>query len=140
MDFVRRPLATPVAAAARRGGKVMARSTQRPHPLEVTRVPDTGQIVRLCTGQCYGTIRTADGREVWFHRSDMSNRASFNDFVVGDSVTFELLHDRISGARALSVRRNRPGSGALPVERVVQQAPLKKNGVANNRCNEEPSG
>jgi hypothetical protein len=39
----------------------------------------------------------------------MADRASFNDFVVGDSVIFELLHDRISGARALSVRRNGPG-------------------------------
>jgi cold shock CspA family protein len=111
MDFVRRPLATTVSPAAGRGGNVnTARGTHGPHPREVTRVPDSGQIVRLCTGQCYGTIRTADGREVWFHRSDMSDRASFNDFVVGDSVTFELVHDPISGARALSVQRNRPGS------------------------------
>jgi hypothetical protein len=111
MGFVRRPLATTVSAAAGRVGDVNdARITHRPHPRKVTRVPDTGLIVRLCTGQCYGTIRTANGREVWFHRSDMSERASFNDFVVGDSVTFELLHDRISGARALSVRRSRPGS------------------------------
>ena len=111
MDVLRRPLTTTVVVAASRGGKVKnAGSTQGPHPLKVTRVPDTGRIVRLCTGQCYGTIRTADGREVWFHRSDMSDRASFNDFVVGDSVKFELVHDRISGARALSVRRNRPGS------------------------------
>jgi cold shock CspA family protein len=51
----------------------------------------------------------ADGRDVWFHRSDMSDRASFNDFVVGDSVNFELQHDRISGARAMSVRPSRPG-------------------------------
>jgi hypothetical protein len=111
MDFVRRPLATTVSAAAGRVGDVNnARITHGPHPRKVTRLPDTGRNVRLCTGQCYGTIRTADGREVWFHRSDMADRASFNDFVVGDSVTFELLHDQISGARALSVRRNHPGS------------------------------
>ncbi len=75
----------------------------------------SGHIVRLCTGQCYGTIRTADGRDVWFHRSDMADRASFNDFVVGDSVKFELLLDRISGARALSVQRDRPGPGTSAV-------------------------
>jgi hypothetical protein len=51
----------------------------------------------------------ADGRDVWFHRSDMADRASFNDFVVGDSVEFELQLDRISGARAMAVRPSRPG-------------------------------
>jgi cold shock CspA family protein len=68
---------------------------------------DYGHIVRLSTGQCHGTIRMADGREVWFHRSDVRVGAAFNDFVVGDPVTFELLEDRISGARALHVQRNR---------------------------------
>ena len=68
-------------------------------------MPDFGHIVRLSTGRCHGTIRMADGREVWFHRSDMRERAEFNDFVVGDSVAFELLEDQISGARALRVRR-----------------------------------
>ena len=91
-----------------------ARSIDGPPP-EATRVSDTGHIVRLCTGQCYGTIRTADGRDVWFHRSDMSDRASFNKFVVGDFVKFELVPDRISGARALSVQRNCPGPGTSAV-------------------------
>jgi hypothetical protein len=34
----------------------------------------------------------------------MSEPATFNNFVVGDSVIFDLLEDRISGARALRVR------------------------------------
>jgi len=75
-------------------------------PRQATGVSDCGHIVRLYTGQCHGTIRTADGREVWFHRGDLAERTAFNDFVVGDSVAFELLEDQISGARALRVRRN----------------------------------
>jgi hypothetical protein len=47
-----------------------------------------------------------DGRDIWFHRGDMDERAAFNRFVVGDSVMFDLLEDRISGARALRVRRD----------------------------------
>lgn len=76
-------------------------------PRQATGVSDCGHIVRLYTGQCHGTIRTAGGREVWFHRSDMGERAAFNKFAVGDSVMFDLVEDRISGARALRVRRNR---------------------------------
>ena len=75
-------------------------------PGQATGMSDRGHIVRMYTGQCHGFIRMADGREVWFHRSDMRERAAFNDFVVGDAVAFELLEDRISGARALGVRRN----------------------------------
>jgi hypothetical protein len=48
----------------------------------------------------------ADGRQIWFHRNDMAEPATFNDFVVGDSVAFDLLEDQISGARALRVRGN----------------------------------
>jgi hypothetical protein len=33
---------------------------------------------------------------------------SFNAFVVGDAVTFELLEDTLSGARAVGVRRRQP--------------------------------
>jgi cold shock CspA family protein len=75
-------------------------------PRPAVGVRDRGHIVRLFTGQCHGTIRTTDGREVWFHRSDMSEPAAFNNFVVGDSVIFDLLEDRISGARALRVQPN----------------------------------
>lgn len=65
-----------------------------------------GHIARLCIGQGCGSIRMTDGRDIWFHRGDMDERAAFNRFVVGDSVMFDLLEDRISGARALRVRRD----------------------------------
>lgn len=75
-------------------------------PSQATGVSGCGQIVRLYTGQCHGAIRMADGRQIWFHRNDMAEPATFNDFVVGDSVAFDLLEDQISGARALRVRGN----------------------------------
>lgn len=45
------------------------------------------------------------GLEIFFHRGDIHEGTSFNDFAVGDGVTFELLEDRISGPRALDIRR-----------------------------------
>lgn len=74
-------------------------------PLRVQGVAADGRIARLSAGQCHGAIRAADGRDVWFHRNDMIDPASFNKCAVGDAVTFELIDDRISGARALLVRR-----------------------------------
>ncbi len=67
-----------------------------------------GRIVKLFVGQCYGFIRTVDGREIFFHRGDIREGTSFNDFAVGDGVAFELLEDRISGPRALDIQRRRP--------------------------------
>jgi cold shock CspA family protein len=67
-----------------------------------------GRIARLFVGQSYGFIRLTDGRDVFFHRGDLREGTSFNDFVVGDRVTFELLDDRISGPRALYVRPRPP--------------------------------
>ena len=72
---------------------------------EPQRVLASGQIVRLLIGQAYGFIRLADRGEVYFHRADMGEGRSFNSLRVGDSVTFELFDDRVSGARALQVRR-----------------------------------
>lgn len=65
-----------------------------------------GQIVKLFVGQGYGYIKRRDGREVYFHRADVVE-GSINDLAVGDPVKFELLEDRLSGARALFVRRSR---------------------------------
>ena len=64
-----------------------------------------GRIVRLLVGQGHGFIRMLNDREIYFHRSDVRDRASFNELVVGDAVAFELLEDAVSGARALRVRR-----------------------------------
>ena len=67
----------------------------------------TGRIVRILVGQGYGFIRLPNAREVYFHRSDLHEGTTFNDFRIGDRVTFELLEDAISGARALHVVRRR---------------------------------
>jgi cold shock CspA family protein len=65
----------------------------------------TGRIAKLLVGHGHGFIRLTDDREVFFHRSDVRAGASFNDFAVNDPVTFELLEDAVSGARALQVTR-----------------------------------
>jgi cold shock CspA family protein len=70
--------------------------------------PSSGRIITLFIGQGHGFIRLANGREVFFHRSDMREGASFNEFAVGDAVKFELLEDDVSGPRALHVERRRP--------------------------------
>jgi cold shock CspA family protein len=61
--------------------------------------------VTLLTGQGHGYIRLADDRQIFFHRSDVREGTSFNDFAVGDSVRFDLLEDDVSGPRALQVER-----------------------------------
>jgi len=87
-----------------------ARAAYPARPPERRGVASTGRIVDLRTGQGHGFIRLAGGREIYFHRSDLEECTSFNDFAVGQTVTFELLEDRVSGARALRVkRRRRPG-------------------------------
>ena len=78
-------------------------------PPERRGVSTTGRIARLLVGQGYGFIRLTDDREVFFHRSDVREGASFNDFAVNDAVTFELLEDAVSGARALRVTRRSRG-------------------------------
>ena len=64
-----------------------------------------GRITKLLTGQSFGFIRLSDKRAVFFHRSDVQEGTRFNDLNVGDAVTFELLEDAISGARAVHVAR-----------------------------------
>jgi cold shock CspA family protein len=76
-------------------------------PPEQRGVASTGCIADLRTGQGYGFIRLAGGGEIYFHRGDLDKGTSFNDFAVGQTVTFELLEDRVSGARALRVKRRR---------------------------------
>jgi cold shock CspA family protein len=76
-------------------------------PAERRGTPSSGRIATLLIGQAYGFIRLADDRQVFFHRSDVHEGTSFNDFAVGDAVTFELFEDDVSGPRALRVRRRR---------------------------------
>jgi cold shock CspA family protein len=54
-------------------------------------------------GQGHGYIRLANRREVFFHRSDLREGTSFNELTIGASVTFSLVDDPISGARAVGV-------------------------------------
>jgi cold shock CspA family protein len=61
--------------------------------------------VTLFIGQGHGFIRLASDREVFFHRSDLREGTSFNDLSVGDSVSFDLLEDDVSGPRAIQVAR-----------------------------------
>jgi cold shock CspA family protein len=73
-------------------------------PAERRGAVSTGRIAKLLIGQSHGFIRLADGREVYFHRSDLEEGTSFNDFSIGDVVMFELLEDAVSGARAVRVK------------------------------------
>jgi cold shock CspA family protein len=61
--------------------------------------------VTLFIGQGHGFIRLANDREVFFHRSDVRDGVSFNDFAVGDTVGFDLLEDTVSGPRAVQAAR-----------------------------------
>ena len=63
----------------------------------------TGKIARMLVGQGHGFIRLRGNREIYFNRRDVQEGVAFNDLEVGQTVTFELLEDKVSGARALSV-------------------------------------
>ena len=76
-------------------------------PTERRGTPSAGRIVTLFIGQGHGFIRLADGRDVFFHRSDVREGASFNDLSVGDAVRFELFEDAVSGPRAMLVEPRR---------------------------------
>jgi len=85
-----------------------ARTVAAGRPVDRRGAPSVGRIVTLFIGQSHGFIRLANRREVFFHRSDVCEGASFNEFAVDDTVTFELLEDPVSGPRALRVKRQPP--------------------------------
>jgi cold shock CspA family protein len=84
-----------------------ARKPAAARPVEHRGTPSSGRIVTLFIGQGHGFIRLASGGDVFFHRSDVREGTSFNDFSLGDAVTFELFEDHVSGPRALRVERRR---------------------------------
>src|SRR5262245_37744681 len=98
-----------VAEQSGRGGRkvVPGRASEPAWPAERRGPVSTGRIAKLLIGQSHGFIRLADSREIYFHRSDLEDGTSFNDLTIGDVVSFELLEDAVSGARALRVRRRR---------------------------------
>jgi cold shock CspA family protein len=73
-------------------------------PEERRGIVGAGRIVKLMVGQSHGFIRLADGRDIFFHRADVNEGVGFNTLRVGDPVTFELLEDPVSGARATRVQ------------------------------------
>lgn len=54
----------------------------------------TGRIGRIIRGQGHGFIRAEDGREVFFHRSEVP--ASFNNIAVDDHVASEVIEDHVT--------------------------------------------
>jgi cold shock CspA family protein len=100
-----RPVSPYSFGAAR---KVAPPARHGTRPVERHGIVTNGRIVKLLVGKGHGFIRLADGREIFFHRADVGEGVSINDFVVGDRVTFELLEDTVSGARALRVSRREP--------------------------------
>jgi cold shock CspA family protein len=93
-----------VMRPSRLAGQKAARG-RASQPAERRGAASTGRIVKLLLGHGHGFIRIASGREIFFHRSDLEDRIAFNDFAVGDPVSFELLEDAVSGARALKVKQ-----------------------------------
>ncbi|HVZ22288.1 MAG TPA: cold shock domain-containing protein [Vicinamibacterales bacterium] len=85
-----------------------ARQTGKPgRPKSPEGTPASGRIVRLLVGQSFGFIKGPRGREIFFHRADVKDGTAFNTLTVGDAVTFDLIDDAVSGARAIGVARRR---------------------------------
>ena len=72
-------------------------------PLPMSGRPTSGRVVKIHAGQSHGYIRSADNRDVFFHRAD-TTWGTFNNLAIGDEVAFELIEDRVSGPRATRVR------------------------------------
>jgi cold shock CspA family protein len=89
--------------------KVTTRPGKPNQPPPPSGRPTRGRIIRIHAGQSHGFIRDVDSREVFFHRSDTS-WGTFNTLMVGDTVAFELIEDRVSGPRATAVRRGNGSS------------------------------
>ena len=62
-----------------------------------------GRVTQLSHGRLCGVIEATDGQRVFFHARDL-DRDKYNDVKVGDPVSFELIDDPISGARAARVQ------------------------------------
>jgi CspA family cold shock protein len=62
-----------------------------------------GTIKRVIRDRGFGFIRTADGQEVFFHRSSLQN-LDFDSLKEGQNVEFEMERGE-KGPRAVSVRQ-----------------------------------
>jgi cold shock CspA family protein len=81
-------------------GSVARKKSTPVRSFERRGVPAAGVISRLCVGQGYGFIRLGDDEDVYFIQG-----TSINELAIGDVVACERLDDKVSGARALRVRR-----------------------------------
>ena len=86
----------------------MQRSGKVGRPKDPVGVPAVGRIARLQIGQSHGFIRVRNAREVFFHRADLAEDTAFNTLQIGDAVSFHLIEDAVSGARATRVIRRGP--------------------------------
>ena len=66
--------------------------------------PTTGRILRIVHGKGHGIIRADDGRELFFHRSNVI-AGWFSDLQEGDVVECEAVADSVNGPRAVKVRK-----------------------------------
>jgi cold shock CspA family protein len=66
--------------------------------------PITGRILHVVRGQGHGFIRTDEGQKLFFHLSEVADKA-FTDLSAGDVVTCEAIADGVSGPRAVKVRK-----------------------------------
>jgi cold shock CspA family protein len=62
-----------------------------------------GRIKSVVRGQGIGYIRDDLGRDVFFHKGDVVDKA-YNDLEVGTTVKFDVIEDHVSGARAQRIR------------------------------------
>jgi cold shock CspA family protein len=84
----------------------MKRTVKPAPPAQATGTPATGCVTKLVRGLGQGYIRLDDRRSVFFDRRDLAD-GDFNDVIIGETVDFELIEDRVSGPRALRVRKTK---------------------------------
>jgi CspA family cold shock protein len=63
----------------------------------------SGKIKRLMRDRGFGFISAMDGREVFFHRSELQD-AEFEDLKEGDNLEFEVTQGK-KGPQAVNVKR-----------------------------------
>lgn len=69
-----------------------------------------GTIRRIVIGRSYGFIQTTDGKDLFFHRSDLQG-VDYDSLKEGQAVEFEIGKDREGRPRAVKVRLAQPKTG-----------------------------
>ena len=85
-----------------RAGWLILFSTRREDPHTLSEVAMQGTIKRIIRDRGFGFIRTAEGQEVFFHRSSLQG-LNFDVLKEGDSVELEVERGD-KGPRATNVR------------------------------------